>query len=95
MPLCAVTKRMRGCQRLLLWQLVCARIIRRSSRRSSERLDRRSRGGHLASQANAARIAIFVNIKRVIAHAQVKDLMKLPGRVNVGRPGSVTGGKCR
>jgi len=26
------------------------------------------------------------------AHIQVRDLMKLPGRVKVGQPGTVTGG---
>jgi phospholipase/carboxylesterase len=29
------------------------------------------------------------------AHIQVRDLMKLPGRVKVGQPGTVTGGKWR
>jgi hypothetical protein len=29
------------------------------------------------------------------AHIQVSDLMKLPGRVKVGQPGTVTGGKRR
>jgi hypothetical protein len=29
------------------------------------------------------------------AHIQVRDLMKLPGRVKIGQPGTVTGGKRR
>ena len=29
------------------------------------------------------------------AHIQVRDVMKLPGRVKVGQPGTVTGGERR
>ena len=35
------------------------------------------------------------NAVRSLKNIRVRDLMKLPGRVKVGQPGTVTGGKWR
>jgi hypothetical protein len=93
MPLCAVATRMRGYQQLLLWPLACASSIGISPRQSSGRGGSvKPRGAPGFTSEHCGGI-IDPRTHRTLdyAHIQVRDLMNLPGRVEVGQPGTVTG----
>ena len=97
MPLCAVATRMRGCQRLLRWPLACASSIGISPQQSSGRGGSAKPKGVPGFTSELCGGIIDPSTHRTLdhAHVQIRNLMKSSGRVKVGQPGTITGGKRR
>lgn len=97
MPPCAVTTPMRSCQQQLPRPLACASSIGISPRQSSGRgrIGEAERCTWFHQRTSGGIIDPGTHRTLDYVHIHVRDLMKLPGRVKIGPPGTITGGERR